>query len=388
MTKIVRIITRLNIGGPAIHVTLLSSSLSGNGYEDILLIGSEGPSEGSMKQFAEDKGVRLFRIPEMSREISPLNDFKAFMRILHIMRREKPDIVHTHTAKAGTLGRLAAICAGIPIRVHTFHGHIFDGYFSPAKARIFLMIEKTLAFFTDKVVVVSQSVKDEITDKLKVTSRNKCAVIPLGFELDKFLDCDMLKGDLRKEYGLSGKTFLVGIVGRLVPIKNHMMFFDMARMLIDVCKIEDIRFIVVGGGELAEELRKYVVKSKLEKYVIFTGWRQDLPRVYADLDVVTMTSLNEGTPVSLIEAMACGRAIVATDVGGVRDILDEEETGLLVQSGDTAGFAGKVASLLRDEHKRAEFGARGRKSAVKKYSKERLIGDIRALYEELLAAKR
>lgn len=389
MVKILRVITRLNIGGPAIHAILLSGSFNNkDGYMDILVTGKESASEGSMANLARTTGVVPIVLPELGREISFSNDIKAFFKLFRIMRSEKPDIVHTHTAKAGTLGRLAAICAGVPIKVHTFHGHVFDSYFSPWKARCFLVIEKILALFTDKVVTVSESVRNEIVNKLKVTDDRKCVVIPLGFELEKFLKCEDKKGLFRKEMGFFGNTMLVGIVGRLVPIKNHTMFLDAAKKIAERYKDSDIVFVVVGDGELTGELKAYAGKIGVEKQVIFTGWRDDLPTVYADLDIVTLTSLNEGTPVSLIEAMAAKRAIVATDVGGVRDLLGEEETGLLVESGDAEGLARKIVYLLKNANKRTELGMRGRDSVARKYSKERLLGDMQALYEGLLAARK
>jgi len=292
--------------------------------------------------------------------------------------------VHTHTAKAGTLGRLAAICAGVPIKVHTFHGHVFDGYFSPMKAKVFLLIEKILACFTDRVIVVSELVKREIVNKLKVTNTSKCMIVPLGFELNKFLTCEKNSGYFRKELNLAPDALLVGIVGRLVPIKNHRMFLSAAKNIIDKDVNRNIKFVIIGDGECALELKEYAKQCGLEKHVIFTGWKKDLASVYADLDVIALTSLNEGTPVSIIEAMASGKPVIATDVGGVRDLISEGENGFLAASNDIEGFSNKLAALLSDSEKRIKFGMRGRELVRTKYSKERLIKDIEALYEECL----
>lgn len=386
--KIIRIIARLNIGGPAIHTVLLSSELNKRGYKDILVCGKVNDSEGDMMYLAGENNVAPVIISDLGREISPVKDFKSFVSLFSLMKREKPDIVHTHTAKAGTLGRLAAICAGVPIKVHTFHGHVFDGYFNPMKARVFLAIEKFLALFTDRVITVSELVKDEIVNKLKVTKDSKCMVVPLGFELDKFLECEKNKGVFRKELNVSAGTLLIGIIGRLVPIKNHGMFLAAAKNIIDKNKDADIKFVIIGDGECASGLKERVRQSGLDKNVIFTGWKRDLASIYADLDVVALTSLNEGTPVSIIEALACARPVIATDVGGVKDIITHGENGYLTKSNDAKDFSDKLSDLLKDKEKRALFGANGRESVRMRYSKERLVSDIESLYEDCFKEKR
>ncbi|MFC1577296.1 glycosyltransferase family 4 protein [Candidatus Omnitrophota bacterium] len=384
MIKVLRIITRLNIGGPAIHTILLSSSLNKNDYKDVLICGKVSGSEGDMAYLAKDKKVEPIVIPQMGRDISPLKDIRSLLDLYSIIKREKPDIIHTHTAKAGTLGRLAAILAGVPIRVHTFHGHIFDGYFSPVKARVFLWIERILALFTSRIITVSDKVEYEIVDMLKVTDRKKSTVVPLGLELGNFLKCEHAAGAFRKTLGLGDDVFLVGIVGRLVPIKNHKMFIDASRMVLDRHPDRKIKFLIIGDGELKEPLKRYAAEKGIEDSCIFTGWVQDLAAVYADLDVVALCSLNEGTPVSLIEALAAARAVVATDVGGVRDLVADGDNGFLVRSGDTEAFSEKLSRLLEDGDIRSRFGKSGRVSVKERYSKERLVGDIEDLYRECL----
>jgi glycosyltransferase involved in cell wall biosynthesis len=365
--KVLRIITRLNIGGPAIHTILLSSELNKSGDKDILVCGAVSESEGDMIYLARDKKVEPLVISSMKRDISLVNDLKVFASLFSIMRRERPDIVHTHTAKAGTLGRLAALCAGVPIRVHTFHGHIFDGYFSPLKAKAFLLIERFLALVTDRVITVSESVKDELINKLAVTREDKCAVIPLGLDLDRFLRCENSRGAFRRSIGAGPDTILVGIVGRLVPIKNHVKFLDVAQRVREKRKGPAINFVIVGDGELRSYLERRAQDMGLGDIVRFTGWIEDLPRVYADLDVVALTSLNEGTPVSLIEAQASGRAVIATDVGGVRDLIEDGVTGILVAERDSGSFASKLIGLLEDRSSRERLGANARSSVVKRY---------------------
>ena len=385
--KIVRIITRLNIGGPAIHTVLLSEALNKDGYKDVLVCGSVSESEGDMAYFAKEKGIRPLIVAEMQRDISPWNDLKAFFKIYSILKKEKPDIVHTHTAKAGTLGRLAAILAGVPVRIHTLHGHVLDGYFSPLKAKAFLLIERFLALFTDRIVTVSESVKDDVVKRLKVAGYSKCVVIPLGFELDRFLECEKRKGLFRKELALDEETILIGMVGRLVPIKNHRMFLNAARIVKDNAKGRKIKFLVIGDGELKDELKALTETLGLTEDVIFTGWVKELAIVYADLDIVALTSLNEGTPVSLIEALASAKAVIATDVGGVRDIVIDNKTGILTKSDEPSEFANRLSELLRDKFIMAELGAGGRKFVKDAFRKDRLVRDIEDLYEECLKAK-
>ncbi len=386
--KITRVITRLNIGGPAIHTVILTSELNKLGYNDTLVCGNVSESEGDMIYLAEEKSIFPLVIEEMGREISLVRDLKAFWRLFLIMRRERPDIVHTHTAKAGTLGRLAAICAGVPVKVHTFHGHVFDGYFNPIKAKVFLWIERFLALFTDRVITVSDKVKDEIVNKLRVTCDSKCVVVPLGFELEKFLKCEAGNGNYRKKLGLDKDILLVGIVGRLVPIKNHEMFLEVAKIVRDSGFRRKVKFVIIGDGELRSHLEGYARKIGIEKEVIFTGWEQDLDMVYADLDVVALTSLNEGTPVSIIEALASARPVVAADVGGVRDIVTDGECGFLVPSGDTKRFSEKLLCLLDDSLLCQKFGACGREFVRERYSKKRLVEDIEQLYGACLLEKR
>ena len=386
--KIIRVIARLNIGGPAIHAVLLSSEFNKRGYDDILVCGKVSDFEGDMMYFARDNGVAPIIIPELSREIAPLKDLKAFLALFSIMRRERPDIVHTHTAKAGTLGRLAALCAGVPIRVHTFHGHIFDGYFNPFKARAFLYVERFLASFTDRIITVSERVRCEIVNKLKVVKGSKCVVIPLGFELEKFLGCEGSRGALRKELGVGSDTLLVGIVGRLVPVKNHTMFLNVAKKVLMRGPNVKVRFVIIGDGECAGELKALTRLLGLDEHVMFTGWKQDLAAVYADLDIVALTSLNEGTPVSIIEAMASGKSVIATDVGGVADLITDGKNGFLVKSDDAESFSNKLADLLADKDKRSRFGSSGREEVRVKYSKERLLNDLESLYEDCLRKAR
>ena len=387
--KIVRIITRLNIGGPAQNAIFLSEGLNDHGFETLLITGKPKKSEGDMSYLLLNRKISLRIINELSREINPLKDLMAFLKIFMIFIREKPEIIHTHTAKAGAVGRTAGIIYKFLLDpkvliFHTFHGHVLEGYFSNWKTKFFLFIERLLASFTNNIISVSSAVKGDLL-KYKIGDANKNIIIPLGLELDKFLE---IKTPCVNNG--SNNTFRVGIVGRLVPIKNHLMFLNSAKLLLDKLSSPDIKFIIVGDGEQKTSLEQYSKALGLEKNVEFTGWRKDIEQDYSNFDVVCLTSINEGTPVSLIEAMASARAIVATDVGGVGDILKPvcrrislTEEKVLIKTGDAEGFANALYFLLENPQIRHRIGEAGREFVRENFTKERLIKDILILYNTL-----
>ena len=381
--RVMRIIARLNVGGPAIHTVLLTEGLEDCAFHSLLVTGRHGEHEGDMSYLASDRGVTPTVIPELGRELSWRDDVIALWKLVRLMRWFRPRIVHTHTAKAGAIGRFAAIVAGVPLRVHTFHGHVFRGYFGRTKTRMFLWIERFLGAFTHRVVAISELQRDELCDLYRVIPRGRCEVIPLGFDLRSFAAAERRRGELRRELGCPAGRPLIGIVGRLVPIKNHAMFLAVARRVLDV---RDAAFVVVGDGELRAELERTAAERELSDRVHFLGWRRDLDVVYADLDVVTLTSINEGTPVTLIEGMAAARPVVATQVGGVADVVEHEQTGLLVASGDADAFAREVLRLLADPALGEGFGRRGRERALRRYGSQRLVADVRRLYLDLLGS--
>lgn len=384
--RVLRIITRLNIGGPALHAIFLSEGLNKERFETMLVAGKPDEREGDMSGFAKSRNVEVRYIPELTREICP-RDLIAFIKLYKVIKEFKPHIVHTHTAKAGALGRLAGLLAGVPLKVHTFHGHVLEGYFGPLKTRLFLFIERTLGLFTDKIVAISEVVRDEVTKRFRIVPDSKCAIISLGLDLEDFLNNEKFKGAFRHSIGIDKDTVLVGIVGRLVPIKNHKVFIEAAKRVIDMRLNKKVMFVVIGDGALKEDLVKSVKERGLDGSILFTGWRYDLPAIYSDLDIVVLTSLSEGTPVSLIEASASSRAVVATDVGGVRDIIIDKETGMLARSNDVEGLANKIAMLITENDTRDRLGARGREYVRHRYSKDRLICDIEGLYMTMISSR-
>jgi glycosyltransferase involved in cell wall biosynthesis len=363
----------------------------------------------------------------MSREVSPKDAVTAW-KLYRLLRRERPDIVHTHTAKAGTVGRLAGLLyrwltpsalRGRPRRVrfvHTYHGHVFHSYYGPLKTKIFLTIERALAWAcTDRIVVISPQQYREIHRKFGVGRAGQFVVIPLGLDTDALAGALGGRAAARREFGADEETLLVGIVGRLTEIKNHRLFLSAAARFkqMRAGESEDVagkkrhaarvRFVVIGDGHLRPALEEQARALGLtEEDVLFAGTRHDPEHFYPALDIVALTSLNEGTPLTLIEAMATGRAVAATAVGGVVDLLGGErpgegaeeesgrgysvrERGLAVRSGDAEGFARALARLVADEELRRDLGARGPAYVAENYSVARLVSDVTALYESLCA---
>lgn len=380
--RVLRVIARLNVGGPAIHATLLTGRLNPARFATTLVAGSEEAGEANYLEL-HGRTMPVLILPDLGREIRPLSDVRTVWRLMQVVRRERPHIVHTHTAKAGALGRLAAILCGVPIIVHTYHGHVLRGYFSPAKTAVYRAIERMLALGTDRLLTVTDRVGQELL-ALGVGRPAHYRTLPLGFDLAPLLVAERRRGELRAELQV-GDAPLVGIVARLVPIKAHDVFLAMAARVRQT--YSTAVFVIVGDGELRTSLEQRAVDLGLAGAVRFLGWRADIDRLYADIDVVVLTSRNEGSPVALIEAMAAGVPVVSTEVGGVADVVQHGATGLLAPMDDDAALARHVVTLLGDRDLGRRMGQRGRAIVAATYSADRLVSDIEALYEELLTEK-
>jgi len=377
--RVLRIFSRLNIGGPSVHVILLSAYLRDRGYETRLVVGTESGREGNMRDLAAEKNVACESLAGLGREIAPLSDLRALLGLRSLMRAWRPAIVHTHTAKAGMLGRVAARLAGVPIVVHTYHGHVLSGYFSPAKTALFRRLETHLAGYADALVAVSDEVKNDLV-RYGVAPAERIRVVPLGLEL-AHLARPLPRGELRRAAGFADDAPLVGMVGRLVPIKDAPTFLQAARRV--RAARPDVRFALVGDGDERPALERLSRELGLDGAVHFAGWRSDLRPVYGDLDVVVNTSRNEGTPVALIEAMAAGRPVVATRVGGTPDLLGGGARGRLVPPVAPEALAGAVLGTLENPASASERSAAAREHVLSRHSVERLVGDLDALYRGL-----
>ncbi|MCC6164912.1 MAG: glycosyltransferase [Acidobacteria bacterium] len=384
MIRIVRIIARLNVGGPAIHATLLKERLDATKFRTTLVTGAEDECEGNYLSLYGSTMSDIVQIPELGRELSGIRDLHSLRALTRLIRSERPHVVHTHAAKAGALGRIAAALCRVPVVVHTYHGHVLRGYFSPRKEQAFRAVERGLARITDELVAVSPRVRRELLD-LRIGHERCFSVVPLGFDLSQFADVRAQRGELRTELGIPADTPLVGIVARLVPIKAHEVFVAAARALHAVRP--EVRFVIVGDGERRADIETLLARSGLQPVTHMLGWRADLPRIYADLDVVVLTSRNEGSPVALIEAMACARPVVSTCVGGVADVVRDGETGWLTDMDDADGLARKIRAVLDSPDRGTTVATAARAAVREMYGAERLVTDIEALYLRLLHRK-
>lgn len=379
--RVMRIFSRLNIGGPSIHVVLLTEQLDPTHFETTLVVGREGDREGSFDELARSKNVSPVTVETLGRSIRSLDDFRSLIFLWRLMARERPHVVHTHTAKAGALGRVAALVTAVPVVVHTFHGSVFTGYFGPIGSRLYAAAERALARITDTAISVSPAVTEEL-DKHNLKPRYGIHTVPLGLELDKFLD---KRGNLRARLRIHEDTPLVGCVGRLVPIK------DIPTLLAAFVNVEGAHLALIGDGPERERLEAQSRQLGLSERVHFTGFLSELETIYPDLDVVVNSSRNEGTPVALIEAMAAGIPVVATAVGGTSDLLQNGDLGDLVPPREPVTLAKAISSTLSRASHHPELaaarGAKAREVVLEKYHSTRLVADIEALYRDLLLKK-
>jgi glycosyltransferase involved in cell wall biosynthesis len=380
--RILRIITRLNTGGPVRHIVSVAGALPRERYEQWLIAGREGPGEGSMRSFVASRGLDPLFVPEMvgTPTLGP-GDLIALGTIRRLIREIQPDIVETHTSKAGVLGRLAACLEGSPIVLHVYHGHVLDGYFGAAKTWLARRVERALARTSDQLVAVSPRVKRDLV-QYGVAPPDQIAVIEPGIDLEPLLDCRCRRGALRRHLGLEPDAPLAGFIGRLCPIKNPALFLDAAKAILAVRP--RVRFVLAGDGQLGGEMRARAEALGLNPHVIFTGWRSDLPKLYADLDVLVSSSNNEGTPFVIIEAMAAGCPVVATAVGGVPDLIDDGLNGLLVAPCDPHQLASAIIRILDDGALAKALADAARDRARVRFAASRLSADMDALYGRLI----
>ena len=391
--KILRIINRLNVGGPTYNVAYLSKYLP-DYYHTKILSGMIESNEASSAYILDDLELEYSYLTSMFRSISITKDFLTFLEIIRIINTYKPDIVHTHAAKAGALGRAAAIFAKhrTNLILHTYHGNIFDGYFSKIKSFVFILIEKILARFTHAIVSISEKQRHELAFKYKIANQKKIYIIPLGFDLGKFANSTSDSGiSVRREFHIPAEKKLVVITGRLTLIKNHIFLLE----VIHYCKVQfNIEFctMLVGDGELKESLKEHCRKLNLvynsgetcngDEHVIFASWRKDIDQINAAADICVLCSLNEGTPVSIIEAMASGKPVLTTRVGGVEDFITHGINGMTADL-SVADFSNKLIKLIKDSELCDIIGKKARVSVLERFGYTRLVSDMDTLYKYL-----
>jgi glycosyltransferase involved in cell wall biosynthesis len=391
MPKILRIHNRLITGGPSLNALYLTKYLSSQ-FETLLVVGEKEDHEQNAYFLAEEMGIKPILIPDMGRSIHPMKDYKAYKKLQKVIKDFKPDIVHTHSAKPGAVGRLAASSLNIPAIVHTYHGHVFHSYFGKLKTKFIINTERFLAKKSHALIAISDQQKIELTEDFHIADKAKFKVIPLGFELKKFSENqDEKRKKFRKEFNLEDDEIAIGIIGRLVPIKNHHLFLDGINYLLNKTS-KKVKAFIIGDGETGQALKNKAGQLNISftddhnpnASLIFTSWRNDIDVINAGLDIIALTSLNEGTPVSLIEAQAANKPIVSTRVGGIGDIVLENETALLSDINDITSFRENLLKLVENDELRNSFNKKGADHVQKKFSVERLADDMSNLYYELL----
>lgn len=391
MTEVLRILNRFNLGGPTFNAAYLTKYMEPE-FHTVLAGGTIDDTEGSSRFILDDLGIKPVVIPEMKRKVKITDDIKAYYTIKKLIKETNPTIVHTHASKAGALGRLAAAKMKVPVIVHTFHGHVFHSYFGKFKSNLVIQTERYLAKKTTAIIAISEKQKSELADEFKICPPEKIHVIPLGFDLTRFrTDKEEKRKKFRKKYNLDDSITVFSIVGRLVPVKNHRLFID---MMIEIEKQfpGKTKGMIVGDGELKNELENYVsTKCKnasidREKLFCFTSWISEIDEVNAGSDIIVLTSLNEGTPVSLIEAQASGKPVLSTRVGGIENVVAEGKTALLSPSENLEQLVQNASTLLNNKQMLNNFGANGWEIVGKKFHFERLVADMKNLYEKLLVS--
>lgn len=384
--KVLRIINRFNLGGPTYNVTFLSAFLSDK-FETKLIGGGHESYEEEALFIPEKYGVKIDIVNELQREIQISKDYRAYQKIREIIKEFKPDIVHTHASKSGAIGRLAASKENVPIIVHTFHGHVFHSYFGKIKSGFYKIIERYLAKKSTAIVAISKLQKKEIVETFKIAPENKVSIINLGFDLSKFNNQKTEKSlSFSNEYRIQENELCVGIIGRLTAIKNHDLFLK-AMLLANEDLNRNIKVFVIGGGELDQQLKeKYndLFKSQDNLDLIFTSWIKDVSIPLSRLDLVCLSSFNEGTPVSLIEAQAAGVPVISTNVGGVEDIMVHEGTGIIVRSFDELEYASALKRVLKDDNFREKLKMNGWLFVKEKFHYNTLCFNIEQLYLNLI----
>ena len=383
--KILRIINRFNLGGPIYNAGLLTKYLSDE-YETILVGGNHEESEESSMHIIEHLGLEPVIIPEMQRSVSPKNDRIAYNKIQKIIQDFKPDIVHTHASKAGALGRKAAFNAKIPQIYHTFHGHVFHSYFGSLKTNLYKNIERRLAKKSTNIIAISELQKKELSEIHRICPAEKIKVIPLGFDLAPFYtNTEAKRKAFRSKWNIKDNEVAIGIVGRIVPIKNHVFFIHVIEKVIKKTS-KNIRVFIVGDGEEKVNIQELISTKKLSyssnitpALFQFTSWVRNVDEVNAGMDIICLTSKNEGTPVSLIEAQASGNPIVSTNVGGIENVISADETGYLSEIGDLEQFSNNLLKLIDNENIRDNMSKKGLQRSSQ-YSFENLISNTKALY--------
>lgn len=397
MPRVLRILNRLAVGGPLLNASYLTKYMA-PGFETLLVVGEREGHEKDASFVTEALGIQPAYIPEMGRSIDPRKDYIAYRKMKKLIEEFRPDIVHSHAAKPGAIGRMAARAMKVPVVVHTFHGHIFHSYFNPVKTKVFINIERRLGKNTDAIIAISEQQRKELVQDFRIAEQDKFRVIPLGLDLDKFQqEREAKRKQFRTAYHIADDEIVVTITGRLVPVKNHALFLQGLQHVLQHSG-KKVRAFIVGDGEsrpsLEAKTKELGIGFSTEKDkehrqpLVFTSWRSDIDCINAGSDIIALTSFNEGTPVSLIEALAAGKPVVSTKVGGIEDVVRDGETGLLSEVNDGNAFCSNLLRMVEEDDLRDRLGCAGESHVMSKYSYRRLVKDMSELYHELLSRKK
>jgi glycosyltransferase involved in cell wall biosynthesis len=395
MPKVLRILNRLIVGGPLLNAAYLTKYMAPE-YETMLVVGEKESHEKDASYFTDELGIQPVYVPEMGRSISPFKDYGAYKKIKQLIREFKPDIVHTHAAKPGAIGRMAAAAMKVPVIVHTYHGHVFHSYFSSAKTKVFINIERYLGKKSSAIIAISEQQHKELVTDYRIAPASKFRIVPLGLDLDKFSSGNEEKRKtFRSFYSIDDNTIVITITGRMVPVKNHELFLQGIKYLLQHAD-KRIKAFIVGDGETRSAMETKAKELGIgfstekdtvhDKPLVFTSWRSDIDVINAGSDIITLTSLNEGTPVSLIEAHAAGKPVVSTRVGGIEAIVAENSTGLLSEIRDAESYCRNLYEMVVNDELRKQFGNVAAVRVKEQYSYQRLVRDMKGLYGELLGS--
>jgi glycosyltransferase involved in cell wall biosynthesis len=383
MPRVLRILNRFNVGGPTYNAVFLSRFMPDE-YKTLLIGGPPEYDEATSEYVAHKYGLKPLILPQMKRAIHPLRDRNAYLEIRKIIRDFKPDIVHTHASKAGAVGRVAAFSEGVKTVVHTYHGNVMQGYFSPLTTAFFKGVERELGKRSAALIAISDKQKEELVTQHRIAPAHKVHVIPLGFDLQRFTqNTAELRHQFRLRHQLQETDIAVGIIGRLAPIKQHEVFLR-AFALAHRANLH-LKAFVIGDGAMRPQLENICKDLNISNAVVFTSWIAEVETVLHALDIIALSSLNEGTPVSLIEASACGKPVVSTRAGGTENAVVHQKTGLLCEVGDAQTFGQHLLTLSAQPDLRASLGAVGRNFVMERYGYQRLTADMHRLYKALLA---
>ncbi len=395
MPRVLRIMNRLIIGGPALNATYLTRYMAPE-YETLLVTGGREEHEQDASHLTAELGIEPYVIGQMRRAIDPAADRSAYLEMKKLIRKFRPDIVHTHAAKSGAIGRLAARACNVPVIVHTFHGHVFHSYFNKWKTRAFIQIERYLAQRSSGIIAISELQKKELAHTYRICPAEKIRIIPLGLDLKKFCeDREQKRKAFREEYHIAEDEIAIGIIGRIVAVKNHELFVAAAAK-VQAAAGKKVRFIIIGDGDMRQQMEAAFRDADIDytyhpdrperATAVCTSWRTDMDTVLAGLDIIALTSHNEGTPVSLIEAQAAGKPVVSTRVGGVADVMLDNKSGVITEPGNASLMSAALLRFVHEPALRQQFGDQGHRHVMERYSYQRLVADTAAYYDQLLWA--